>query len=206
MLDIDYNCEPTAAAEMKHIRDGFLLMFGGLPSNSVEMTWGDRTRIFDFNNRIWTELDLEIHPIGRLHFGMTLIDTNTVMIYGGLIKGAKSLAHKTETWIFHLDSVPTSVEDNAISDNNITLSPNPASDYIEISNVILNEVKIRENGESHPVVLVFDLLGIKYMDSRLRGNDILVSDEGKVRIDISSLSPGVYFVKVSELVSRFIKL
>ena len=79
-------------------------------------------------------------------------------------------------------------------------------DYIEINNVILNEVKIRENGEAHPEILVLNVLGGKLIDSRLRGNDILAFDESKVRIDISSLSPGVYFVSVGGQMYKFIKM
>jgi hypothetical protein len=44
------------------------------------------------------------------------------------------------------------------------------------------------------------------MDSRLRGNDIFVSSEGNVRIDISGLAAGVYFVRVGDVVRKFFKL
>jgi len=44
------------------------------------------------------------------------------------------------------------------------------------------------------------------IDSRLRGNDILVSSEGNVRLDISSLSPGVYFVKIGSYFAKFVKI
>jgi len=60
-----------------------------------------------------------------------------------------------------------------------------------------------------PVVRLYNLFGVevaKYMDSRLRGNDILVSSEGNVRIDISSLSPGVYFVQVGDKMFKFVKM
>jgi len=53
------------------------------------------------------------------------------------------------------------------------------------------------------------MLGIevaKYVDSRLRGNDNLVVCEGNFRIDISSLSPGVYFVRVGNEVLKFVKI
>jgi len=84
--------------------------------------------------------------------------------------------------------------------NGFSINPNPSDDYIEIylNNVILSEVK-------NPVI-VYDLLGIICMDSRLRGNDILVSSEGKVRIDVSSLSPGVYFVSVGGRMYKFVKM
>jgi len=53
-------------------------------------------------------------------------------------------------------------------------------------------VKIRKNGEAHPVVLVYNVLGGNLIvelqwsvDTRLRGNDIFVFDGRKVRIDVS---------------------
>jgi len=84
--------------------------------------------------------------------------------------------------------------------NGFSINPNPSDDYIEIylNNVILSEVK-------NPVI-VYDLLGIIWMDSRLRGNDILVSSEGNIRIDVSSLSPGVYFVSVGGRMYKFVKM
>jgi len=51
--------------------------------------------------------------------------------------------------------------------------PNPATDFIEISGVV-GEVK-------EPVVKIYDVLGnvvVLLGDSRFRGNDIIVSDEG----------------------------
>jgi len=38
------------------------------------------------------------------------------------------------------------------------------------------------------------------------GNDIIDSDEGNVRLDISMLAPGVYFVRVGWQVLKFVKM
>jgi len=90
------------------------------------------------------------------------------------------------------------ISDIGVGQNrNVVISPNPATDYIEINHVILNEVK-------DPEIKVFDVLGIKYIDTRLRGNDIFVSSEGNIRIDVSSLPPGIYFLKIGSLVSKFV--
>jgi len=95
-----------------------------------------------------------------------------------------------------------------------TITPNPAKNYIEINNVILSETK-------DPVlnVKVFDVLGAEVLNtstSFLRkqeshgsydeipnqvGNDIQ-----SFRIDVSSLSPGVYFVSVGGKMYKFVKL
>jgi len=90
------------------------------------------------------------------------------------------------------------VEEETNPNKNITLSPNPAGDFVEISGVMLS-------GAKHPVT-VYNVLGGKLMDSRLRGNDILVSTEGNVRLDVSVLSPGMYFVSVGGQMYKFVKI
>jgi len=108
--------------------------------------------------------------------------------------------HKDDHAIYSEDcSLINSIEEETNPNKDIPLSPNPARDYIEINNVILSETK-------DPEILVYNVLGGKLMDSRLRRNDILVSSEGKVRIDISSLSPGLYFVSVGGRMYKFVKL
>jgi len=86
---------------------------------------------------------------------------------------------------------PTSIDDkDSGSDDNIIIFPNPASDYIEISGVV-------------GVVKLFDVLGIEVSTSP---SATLYGDEGsKVRVDVSGLAPGVYFVKIGSLISKFIK-
>jgi len=77
-----------------------------------------------------------------------------------------------------------------------TLSPNPATDYIEINNVMLSETK-------HPVlnVKLYDVLGIEHPATSWHP-----SKEGNIRLDISRLSPGVYFVSVGGRMYKFVKM
>ncbi len=85
----------------------------------------------------------------------------------------------------------------------LIITPNPATDYIEIN---LNNRNLKDAVER---VKVYDVLGnvvVSLGDSRFRGNDIIVSDEGNVRLDISMLAPGVYFIKVGDIVSKFVKM
>jgi len=90
----------------------------------------------------------------------------------------------------------------SIEDNNemigFSVTPNPATDYIEINNVMLSEAK-------DPVV-VFDVLGIKYMDSRIRENDMFEISGDRCRINISSLPKGVYFVRIGSQILKFVKI
>jgi hypothetical protein len=80
----------------------------------------------------------------------------------------------------------------------IEISPNPASEYIEISvsSVILNEVKD---------LRIFDLLGIELTAPALRATPPYQGGE-IIRLDVSSLSPGVYFLRVGDLVRKFVKI
>jgi photosystem II stability/assembly factor-like uncharacterized protein len=91
--------------------------------------------------------------------------------------------------------------------DNIIISPNPASDYIEIdiNDVILSEAKNRngvETSVAHPSI--FDVLGMEITTPNL--TPTLSEGEGVVRINVSHLSPGVYFVRVGNMVRKFVKI
>jgi hypothetical protein len=77
--------------------------------------------------------------------------------------------------------------------NFVSLSPNPATDYIEIS------IPVGEGG-----VRIFDLLGMEITTPNL--TPTLSEGEGVVRLDVSGLSPGVYFVRVGNSVRKFVKI
>jgi WD40 repeat protein len=81
-----------------------------------------------------------------------------------------------------------------------TISPNPASDYIEIdiNDVILSEAK--NLGMS-----IYDVLGVEVYCS-IATPPAPSQEGGKTRFDVSHLSPGVYFVRVGDVVSKFIKI
>ena len=118
------NINPKAEAEMVHIRDGIVVLFGGTGNSNPA---GDtNTWYFDYRYKEWKELFLPYRPSGRFGHKMAKIDTNKVLMYGGAGK------FDTNTWMFVLDEVPVSVQEETQSTNTI-ISPNPASDYIEIS-------------------------------------------------------------------------
>jgi photosystem II stability/assembly factor-like uncharacterized protein len=92
----------------------------------------------------------------------------------------------------------TSVEDNVIP-KSIIVSPNPASEYIEI------QVKPSEGFEPSEgyKVQIFNTLGI---DVSSAGGGVNEVDGGGFRIDISHLPPGVYFIKIGDRVEKFVKM
>jgi hypothetical protein len=81
----------------------------------------------------------------------------------------------------------------------MVLYPNPASDYIEISSPPLE----RGSGGVAPVY-IFDVLGMEITSPSLRATPPYHGGE-KVRIDVSHLSPGVYFIRVGNEVRKFVK-
>jgi hypothetical protein len=96
------------------------------------------------------------------------------------------------------DTISTDVFDNLSSDV-LLISPNPASDYIEISSPPLE----RGSGGVAPVN-IFDVIGMEITTPNL--TPPLSEGEGVVRLDVSSLSPGVYFIRVGDIVSKFVKM
>jgi hypothetical protein len=105
-------------------------------------------------------------------------------------------------------NIPSEIKEAALFED-LIISPNPASDYIEISgsSVILSEAKSRngvETSVAHPV-LIFDVLGMEITTPSLRATPPYQGGE-KVRIDVSHLSTGVYFVRVGDRVQKFVKM
>jgi len=77
-------------------------------------------------------------------------------------------------------------ENHLISE--IILTPNPASNYFEITlgSVILREAK-------YPYIRIWDILGIEQSLSFTRK----VESDSSLRIDVSHLAPGVYIVQIN---------
>jgi hypothetical protein len=92
---------------------------------------------------------------------------------------------------------PTSV--SAISDN-IYIYPNPASDYIDIS-----AGKVIQSDAKGPYIRIYDVLGMGITTPLQRATPAYQGGE-ILRIDISGLSSGVYFVKIGDVVRKFVKL
>jgi photosystem II stability/assembly factor-like uncharacterized protein len=95
---------------------------------------------------------------------------------------------------YFLIEVPQGVEED---DGEFTLSPNPASDYIE--NYLDNHTLKGVVGE----VRIYDVLGVEVINSTLTPA-LSLKGEG-VRINVSHLSPGVYFVRIGDVVRKFVK-
>jgi WD40 repeat protein len=92
---------------------------------------------------------------------------------------------------------PNSIEEKLISNNDkLNIFPNPARDYIEISSI--NPTLKRGVNEGSDIQ-IFDMLGIVLSTA---GGGI----KGGGRIDISNLSPGIYFIKIGNRAAKFVKM
>lgn len=99
-----------------------------------------------------------------------------------------------ECYQFVINETSPVEEPALVSDNSIIVSPNPASEYIKISGVT-GEIK------------VFDLLGIEVLKVTAPSLRDTPPNEGgeSVRVDVSFLMPGVYFVRMNSRTTSFIK-
>ncbi len=83
-----------------------------------------------------------------------------------------------------------------------TITPNPATDYID---VILSKAKTAEgSGVANPFlsVKIYDVLGVCVLT-----HPLAPSREGEtVRLDVSGLAAGVYFVRVGGKMYKFVKM
>jgi glutathione peroxidase len=127
------------------------------------------------------------------NFQKYLIDENGK--YVEVLSSATSpLDPKITNWL----STPSSVDDN-ISNNLFTISPNPSSDFIEIS---LSNKGLQPFAEDVKVQ-IFNTLGIEVSSAGGGRSEV---DGGGFRIDISNLNAGVYFIKVGDRVEKFVKM
>ncbi len=94
----------------------------------------------------------------------------------------------------------TDVEENLFKNNSISLSPNPATDFIEIS-VPENDHTLKSAVEG---VRIFNVFGEEVTTTPPFGHPFELEGEA-LRIDVSALPPGVYFVRVGEKVGKFVK-
>jgi hypothetical protein len=85
----------------------------------------------------------------------------------------------------------SSVEDEQIGD--LHISPNPASDYLEIS------------GINQPVNQFIDILIFNTLGECVQALKLKTELQGNMHIDVSALPPGLYILKLNNKVQRFVK-
>ena len=91
------------------------------------------------------------------------------------------------------------VNEEITTNNEISISPNPARDYIEIS---LDSPSIKR-GLGGVSFEIFNIFGEKISTPSLLRN--ATPQEGNIKIDISNVAPGVYFIKIGDKFEKFVK-
>ncbi len=134
-----------------------------------------------------------------LPFDALWIDNNNVPQKIKLMSDNEVLTYGSDGFVRYIKNpFLTSVDVSEYDNNTFTISPNPASDFIEIF--------VGANGRSplQSEVRIYNVLGEIQATPNPTPN-LPASREG-VRIYISSLPPGLYFVRIGETVQKFIKL
>ncbi|MBX3042209.1 MAG: T9SS type A sorting domain-containing protein [Ignavibacteriae bacterium] len=91
---------------------------------------------------------------------------------------------------------PTTSVWESCKDSRIVVSPNPASDFITIS---IPEINHRVNPMVDKVQ-IFDMLGLEVLSVGI-GLDLSTQ-----KIDVSHLPAGVYFIRIGNMVEKFVKM
>ena len=111
--------------------------------------------------------------------------------------------YRGEIWMYE---DLTSVNEKEINVNNINIFPNPSTDFITIqfSNKELQLFAAEDK------VQIFDVLGIEVGQSSLIDNATNINSQSGMidllKIDVSHLPAGVYFIKIGNKVEKFVKM
>jgi hypothetical protein len=144
------------------------------------------------NGKSWTFLNFldEVPLLGRVH-----LDQGTNILWLQTIdekyeSGQHQSYLKRSLWKLKLPWGASSVEDFKGDDDNISIYPNPATEYVEIRSSYINPTVNRRVDESSDIK-IYNTLGECVMTVETRHAVSLQ------RIDVSHLPSGVYFVKIT---------
>jgi photosystem II stability/assembly factor-like uncharacterized protein len=107
-------------------------------------------------------------------------------------------------YIYQSKSLATDVQNIIVEYPVLSISPNPAFEYIEISGLNKGLQPLVHGQE----IKIYNLLGECVMSAGgVKGTHPFVpSQEGKIRVDVSRLPAGLYFVRAGDWVGRFLKI
>jgi Leucine-rich repeat (LRR) protein len=97
--------------------------------------------------------------------------------------------------IYSLDCSTVSVDEGIDVRDDVSLSPNPASDYIEIS------IQGEHIGSPLRDIKIYNTMG----ECVFTLTPALSQREKELKVDVTGLAAGVYFVRIGDRVSKFIK-
>ncbi len=140
-------------------------------------------------NGKFEEFDLEIN--GKKSIGIKIndfsIDVNNYLHLG------------TDIGLFTNKTLLTAIPEETQLTNGFEIYPNPAFEYIEIS------VGSR-HALTNPDIRIFNVFGETVVNSSDLNNSQFSILNSQLRIDVSGLPSGVYFVRVGDKVGKFVKI
>ncbi|HRP03243.1 MAG TPA: T9SS type A sorting domain-containing protein [Candidatus Kapabacteria bacterium] len=96
---------------------------------------------------------------------------------------------------------PTSDIKDLDSSHNFNTKPNPATDYITI-NLGSNNRRVDPTVEGAMSIEIYDVMGMKIQSTKVEA----IHELSFQKVDVSNLTPGVYFIKIGDRVEKFIKI
>jgi hypothetical protein len=93
------------------------------------------------------------------------------------------------------------VKDNQTMESSINISPNPAGDFIKVTLKPSEGFESSEGSE----IFIYNTIGERVTTPSLLGN-ATPPKEGNIRIDISNLQKGIYFVRIGNETAKFVKM
>jgi hypothetical protein len=101
----------------------------------------------------------------------------------------------SDVWRFNRSEFSGYIENE---DNISIVSPNPASDFINVSVEVGSEPALTND------VRIYNIFG--QIVSTPNPTPTLPASREGVRIDVTNLAPGMYFVRIGDKLSKFVKL
>ncbi len=165
-----------------------MLSFGG--ENTISLL--NNTIIFDLFDTTWTKLEVNQSPPERTACALSKLDDAKALLFGG----NNLNGDLDDTWLFTADI--NGVDEKINVSDDFQISPNPAVEYIEISVGAQGNV---------PDNRIFNVFGETIENfSELLNNSQFSIPNSQLRIDVSGLPSGVYFVRMGDRVRKFVKL
>jgi PKD repeat protein len=151
----------------------------------------------DIHNEVVTYGPHKPYIIGTINSKGNLIAASCSNVSSSYDKIDYNLLTLEEIILPKINSVE---ETENVNNNNheFLIFPNPATEYIEINFDAINPM-LKQGVEDVADIKIFDMLGINVSPAGGR-----IKEGG--RIDISNLSPGIYFIKIGNRVEKFVKM
>ena len=167
-------------------------------SINTKFIWNDKNLYNSYHLQIsddnqFSNIILDVENISNSEYSYPLSNSKT---YYWHVKAESQDNFSQWTAISKFTTVPTTdvKENKSISD--FRIFPNPVEDYITIQ-----PSEVLETSEVSKVQ-IFNTLGIEIITTPYP----LLAKEGNMRIDISQLQAGVYYIKIGNRVEKFVKM